>query len=256
MPEWTQHVRPRLATLRLSPTREREIVEELSQHLEDRWRELRAGGVPDDEATRLTLAAFQDDGALARYLAPLKQANSPAPIVPGGSSRSALTDVWQDLRYASRALRKQPAFTCACTLTLALGIGATAALFGIVDAVLLRPLPFPDSDRLVRLVSLTSDGEPGGISYPDFLDWESRSRAFNRMAAYSPQSVAMRGSEGMSRVRGAVVSADLFTVLGAHASSSRQPAPAKRTSHSERTSATSSVSSDRTRTPRGPLSGC
>ena len=96
MPEWTQHVRPRLATLRLSPTREREIVEELSQHLEDRWRELRAGGVPDDEATRLTLAAFQDDGALARYLAPLKQANSPAPIVPGGSSRSALTDVWQD----------------------------------------------------------------------------------------------------------------------------------------------------------------
>jgi predicted permease len=221
MREWAQHVRPRLATLRLSPAREREIVEELSQHLEDRWRELRAGGVPEDDATRRTLAAFQDDSALARYLAPLRQANAPAPLVPGEPSRSALADVTQDLRYAARALRKQPAFTCACAVTLALGIGATAALFGIVDAVLLRPLPFHDSDRLVRLVSLTSDGEPGGISYPDFLDWESGSRAFDQMAVYSPQSVAMRGSDGMSRVRGAVVSADLFTVLGAHASLGR-----------------------------------
>jgi putative ABC transport system permease protein len=221
MPEWAQHVRSRLSALRLSPTREREIVEELSQHLEDRWRELRAGGASEDEATRLALADFQADHTLARYLAPLKQANMPAPITPGMSATSAFADLWQDLRYAARTLRKQSTFTCASALTLALGIGATAALFSIVNAVLLQPLPFQEPNRLIRLVSLLGDGQPGGISYPDFLDWQSRSRAFQRMAVYASQSFAFRGSEGMSQVRGAVVSADLFTILGARPSLGR-----------------------------------
>ena len=131
MPDWAAHVRPRLSTLHLSPTREREIVEELSQHLEDRWRELRAGGASEEEAERLALAAFRDDGALARYLAPLKQANTPAPITPGASTMWVLADLWQDFRYAARALRKQRAFTCACAVTLALGIGSTAAIFSV-----------------------------------------------------------------------------------------------------------------------------
>jgi putative ABC transport system permease protein len=221
MPEWAQHVRSRLSALRLSPTREREIVEELSQHLEDRWHELRAGRASEDEATRLALADFQADNTLARYLATLKQANTPPPITPGMAATSAFADLWQDVRYAARALKKQPAFTCASALTLALGIGATAALFSMVDAVLLQPLPFREPNRLVRLVSLVSDGQPGGISYPDFLDWQSRSRAFDRMAVYTSQSFALRGSEGMSQVRGAVVSADLFTTLGVRASLGR-----------------------------------
>ncbi|HTI38573.1 MAG TPA: ABC transporter permease [Vicinamibacterales bacterium] len=221
MPEWTEHVRSRLSTLRLSPTREREIVEELSQHLEDRWRELRAGGACEEEATRLALAAFRDDSTLARYLAPLKQANEAAPITAGASSGWRLADVWQDLRYAVRVFRKQRAFTAACAMTLALGIGATSALFSIVDAVLLRPLPFREPDRLVRLVSVLHDGRAGGISYPDFLDWRSRSRAVESMAVYTPQSFALRGPEAMSQVRGAVVSTDVFTVLGARASVGR-----------------------------------
>jgi predicted permease len=217
MPDWAEYVRPRLATLGLTPAREREIVEELSQHLEDRWRDLRAGGLSEDEAIRSTLAAFQDESTLARYLAPLKQAHSPAHVPPGMSTTWPFAGLWQDIRYAARALRTQPAFTAACAVTLALGIGATAALFSVVDAVLLRPLPFHDPDRLVRLVSLLPDGEPGGISYPDFLDWQSRSRAFASMAVYSPQSFAMRGPEGMSKVRGAVVSPEFFATLGVRA---------------------------------------
>lgn len=226
MREWDRHVRPRLSTLRLSPVREQEIVDELSQHLEDRWRELRASGASEEDATRLALAAFQDENALARYLAPLKQANEPAPITPGAPTSWALAGVWQDLRYAARVLRKQCAFTTACALTLALGIGATSALFSIVDAVLLRPLPFREPARLVRPVSMLRDGRVGGISYPDFLDWQSRSRAFESMAVYSPQSFALRGPEGMSQVRGAVVSADLFTVLGVRPGLGREFAPA------------------------------
>src|SRR5215813_6118663 len=79
MPDWSQHVRPRLSGLRLSPTREAEIVEELSQHLEDRYRELIASGMSPDEATQVALADFRDGNLLARNMAPLRQAHSPAP---------------------------------------------------------------------------------------------------------------------------------------------------------------------------------
>src|ERR671918_1848206 len=101
MPDWTPHVRPRLASLRLSPSRENEIVEELSQHLEDRWRELVAGGASEDEATKLALAGFWEGGLLARHLAPLRQAHPPASITPGAAGGHVLGDLWQDLRYAA-----------------------------------------------------------------------------------------------------------------------------------------------------------
>ena len=80
---WAREVRTRLSSLRLSPTREAEIVEELSQHLDDRWRELMAGGASPDEATRLTLSEFRDGDVLARYMAPLRQAHQPPSITPG-----------------------------------------------------------------------------------------------------------------------------------------------------------------------------
>jgi hypothetical protein len=151
--DWAPHVRPRLSSLHLSPTREHEIVQELSQHLEDRWRELMAGGASADDATRLALAEFRDGNLLAQYMAPLRQAQAPAPITPGAPTGHALRDVWQDLRYATRTLRKQPAFTLAVVLALALGIGATTAIFTVVQGVLLSPLPYPDEDRVVRVAA-------------------------------------------------------------------------------------------------------
>ena len=81
--DWAPHVRSRLSSLRLSPGREHEIVEELAQHLEDRWRELVAGGTSGDDATRLALAEFGEGNLLARYMAPLRQAQMPAAITPG-----------------------------------------------------------------------------------------------------------------------------------------------------------------------------
>ena len=160
MPDWAAHVRPRLSSLRLSPARENEIVDELSQHLEDRWRELKASGASDEEATRLALGEFREGNLLAKHMAPLQQAQTPAPITPGATTGHVLRDVWLDLRYAARRLRKQPAFTLAVVLTLAVGIGANTATFATLNSVLLEPLPYPDADNLVAVWN-RAPGAPG-----------------------------------------------------------------------------------------------
>src|SRR5262245_51031944 len=107
MPDWKPAIRSRLASLRLAPTRENEIVEELSQHLDDRWRELVAGGLSDEEAAAQALAGLRGD-RLVEQLAPLRQAHAPDPITPGVPSTRAVADLWQDVRYAVRVLRRRP----------------------------------------------------------------------------------------------------------------------------------------------------
>ena len=151
MPEWSKEVRTRLSSLRLSPTRETEIVDELSQHLDDHYRELIAGGATPEEATRLTLAEFHGGNLLAKQMAPLRQARAKPSIAPGASTGHLLSDLWQDVRHGSRTFWKQPAFASATVLTLALGIGATTAIFSVVYGVLLKPLPFNEPERLVTL---------------------------------------------------------------------------------------------------------
>src|SRR5437667_9381543 len=119
----------------------------------------------------------------------------------------------QDLRYGIRMLLKNVGFTAVVVVTLALGIGANTAIFSVIDAVLLRPLPYQDPDRLAVL--WTDDPKHNiheeGTSYPNFLDWKAQTRFFEDMAYCSRSDpVTLLGSEEPERINGAAVSANFF----------------------------------------------
>lgn len=130
---------------------------------------------------------------------------------------------FHDIRYGARMLIKQPAFTIVAVLTLALGIGANTAIFSVVNAVLLRPLPFPNPDRLVMIntINLARGITNFGTSTPDFLAWRERNHSFEKIAAFSSMSFNISGRSEPERVTGAQASADVFTVLGVMPSQGR-----------------------------------
>ena len=212
---WAREVRARLSPLALSPAREAEIVDELSDHLDDRCRELVAGGKPEDEAVRLTLAEFRSGNLLARYMAPLRQSNARPSPPPGAATGHLLTDFWQDLRYAARTFSRQPGFAAAAVLTLALGIGANSAIFSVVHGVLLESLPFKDANRLYRLRMVYPDGKAyTTLSAPDFMSVREQTRVFDQVEAYTSGVVTMLGSGDPREVRVASISGGLFDMLG------------------------------------------
>jgi predicted permease len=220
MPDWKPHIRSRLGSLRLSPTRESEIVEELSQHLEDRWQELVAGGKSEAEATNLALAGFREGNLLAQRIATLRQAHAPVRVTPGAPAGRLLGDLWQDVRYAGRTLRKQPTFALAAILTLALGIGSNAAIFSVVNAVLLRPLPFEKSEQLMavytRYLPATGYDFPYfSLSGAELADVATRVDAFAGLAAFDFTNRNLVRQDGQAEyVLTMPVTASFFDVLG------------------------------------------
>jgi len=217
VPDWTGHLRARLSTLRLNPAREAEIVEELSQHLEERYAELRAGGISDAEARRLALDELREPEALAEYMRPLRQAHVPPPVVPGSPRGSLFRDLMHDLRYGFRTLRKEPAFAAAAVLTLALGIGANSAIFALVDATLLRPLPYPQPDRLVRIWGRTATTARDRVAPADIVDWNARTRTFQAIGGFRTNvgGMVLADADGLAdTVPRQWVQAGIFDALG------------------------------------------
>ncbi len=120
----------------------------------------------------------------------------------------------QDLRYGVRMLMKKPGFTLVAALTLALGIGATTAIFSVVNAVLLRPLPYPQSDRLVAISLNDNDGEYGNTGYTTFVDWQARARSFDRLALIRGWSGTLTGQGEPENIQGLRVTPEYFKLLG------------------------------------------
>jgi len=122
---------------------------------------------------------------------------------------------WQDIRYGARMLIKAPSVSIVATIALALGIGANTAIFSVVNAVLLRPLPFADSEQLMSVweTDTTRGYARGSASYPNFADWRDQNHVFEHMASYHTNDFVLTGRGEPARVQGAVVNADLFSLL-------------------------------------------
>jgi putative ABC transport system permease protein len=189
-----------------------DIEEEIAQHLEDRYAELRARGLSDASARR---DASRQIKHLTRELEAVEA--RPASLVEHHGAMTMIGSIWQDARYALRSLTKDAAFTSIVVVTLALGIGATTAIFSVLDGVLLRPLPYPDVDRLVvireRSVAAASFNVIS-VSWPDFVDWRAQNRVFEHFAVFRPMNVNLTGGGDAERLTASLASSDLFPTMG------------------------------------------
>jgi putative ABC transport system permease protein len=217
MPDWKSEIRRRLAGVKLEPTREAAIIEELAQYLDDHYVELLAGAASEAEAYRQALTELDGSELLAHELRRAERRVSPEPIALGTNRRAnMIADLWQDLRFGARMLMKNPGFTLIAVLTLALAIGANTAIFSVINAVLLKPLPFTAPERIVAIGSTDTQSRSvsGSLSYPNFSDYLARSRAFERMAVYRETGLTLTGDGGAVRLEGVMATADLFPILG------------------------------------------
>ena len=182
--------------------RDRDIADELASHLQLHIDDNIRAGMTPDAARRVALIKLGGvEATKERYR---DQRGLPM-----------LDTLRQDLTYAIRVLRKDPGFTCTAVLTLALGVGANTAIFSVVNAVLLRPLPYPGADRLVMVFATnTRTGDTADVaSHPDYQDW-SRAHSFERMGAFAGGGVTVAGAGDAEFVSGMRVSPTLFDTLG------------------------------------------
>jgi putative ABC transport system permease protein len=219
MPEWKPEIRRRLAKLKLEPTREGAIVEELAQHLDDCYKEWLASGATEAEARRRTLAELNGSELLARELSRVERQAAPDPIALGTNRRTnMMADLWQDLRFGARMLRKQPGFTFIAVITLALGIGANTAIFSVVNALLLRPLPYRQPEQLVKVFRTQPDPTKGMLpsiwSYPRFEMLREENQSFTEVAVYNQSPYNLTGTDAPEQLQMELVSDGYFPLLG------------------------------------------
>ena len=217
MRNWKTEVRIRLDNLKIPPTRLASIVEEVGQHLEDRYAHLMRNGLTEEHADRIVLQELNETDVLSREVTQLSRTGNREPAVFGAGGRGWGVDAFrQDVRYGIRTLRRTPAFTIVAAATLSLGIGASTAIFTVANTVMFRPLPFTDPQRLMRLWE--SNPEKGwptfSASHPTFLDWRAQSHSFERLAAQSSGGFTLTSQGGAEIVRALTVSAEFLPVLG------------------------------------------
>ena len=205
-----------------------DVDDEIGFHLDQLERDFIAAGLDPAAAREEARARFGDPDAVARWL----RAHDSRKL--RRSERvDALGELLQDARYALRRLRAAPAFTLAVVLVLAGGIGATTAIFGVIDAALLRALPYPDPDRLVAVRDLQGEDEVPA-SFPEYQDWKGQTDVFAETGAYFTTTLALTGRGEPEMLRAVRMSANLPRMLGVVPRLGRSFAPGEDEAAAER----------------------
>ena len=221
MRDWKAFVRDRLRLPGVSPERESRIIRELAAQLEDFYREARAGGASEAEADAHACRQIGDWAGLARDLSTAERPHARPRIerladrleARGPSRRGGLAmvaELLRDARYGVRQLSNSPGFAIVAILTLALGIGATSAMFSVINGVLLRPLPFPEPDALVRVNEIVPQYGRFSVAPATFFDWRAQNTSFEHVVAVSSSSASFIGTNGAERITNALVSWNFF----------------------------------------------
>jgi predicted permease len=224
-----------LAGLQLAPTHEAAIEEELAQYLEDCYAESLASGVSESEAYQRTLAELSGSEMLQRELRRAERQVPQEPIALGTNRRkNMIADLWQDLRFGARMLKKQPGFTLIAVLSLALGIGANTAIFSLLDVVVLKTLPVREPQELVLFNWLSGPkrmarnvlGDVGtdpatglttstSFSYLSFERLRDHNQSLVDVFAFTPWPLSVHANDQAEFVQGQLVSGGYYAGLGA-----------------------------------------
>jgi putative ABC transport system permease protein len=200
---WLQIIRTKFLAAFYKRKLDQEMDEEMRSHVEMRARQNVAAGMSLEDGRRAALKEFGWTESIKETCREQRAGRW-------------IEDFGQDIRYGARMLFKYPGFTVIAVLTLALGVGANTAIFSIVDGVLLRPLPYPDSGQLVWLSERGPDWSGGSIAYPNFVDWKNQQSVFEKFGAYNGGNFTLTGGGDTVRLTGVQVSADVFGALRAH----------------------------------------
>ncbi|HET7217273.1 MAG TPA: ABC transporter permease [Vicinamibacterales bacterium] len=228
MRDWLRYVRQRLSLPELTPEREARIVRELAAQLEDFYRDAVAGGASDEDADAYARRQIEDWDRMARAV---RVADRPHARPALERRLDRMTDAHatsvhrqpgavlmfanmiRDARYAVRQLVRTPGFTVVAILTVALAIGASSTMFSVVNGVLLRPLPFPNPERLVRVHEVLQRFGRFSVAPANFLDWRQQTTVFEHIIAYNSSGATLNDNGNAVRLTGALVSWNTFDLL-------------------------------------------
>ena len=220
MPDWKNEIRKHLVGLNLSAAREDEIIEELSQHLDDRYHEMLASGVRHYEAYRTALIDIASNELLERELRRIEHRVYLEPVVFGVRRRNMIEAIWQDIRYGIRMLIKNPGFTAVALISLALGIGANTAIFQLIDAIRMKTLPVRNPQEIVD-VHITDMSKARGsrnswhetVNNPAWEQIRDRQQVFNGIFAWGAEGFDISASGESRNAQGLYVSGGFFPTL-------------------------------------------
>ena len=219
MPDWKREIAARLGIEGdAADAEDQPLIQELSDHLQDRYDAMKRSGASEEEAVAAALADVLDVGDVRAAWRDARRPAPPEPIPAGArSSGSLFADLWRDVRYGARMLRRTPGFSLVAIFTLALGIGANTTVFTVINTILLDPLPVARPSELLTVQTTNPTGAepPQPISHPNLVDLQQHNDVFSSLAGYSaPLVLTWLNGNAPERLFGELVTANYFETLG------------------------------------------